>query len=151
MLAPFSDFISNIFSKNCLLLMQAMLSKEGRGSRPPRSVLAAFRSAVLPGGGTGHPLHQVHPGVLELRPDEPEAEEEDPEVVLGACRVVRPLVFGGGAGRGLGFRRDCEAKLNVRLDLTGVGRAVEKPELDRAHPPHVVEVDVAVAVMFSST
>ena len=122
-----------------------MLLQEGRGSRPPRSVLPAFRSAVLPGGTSRHPLHQVHPGVLELRPDEPEAEEEDPEVVLGACRVVRPLVFGGGAGRGLGFRGDCEAKLNVRLNLSGVGRAVEKPEFNRAHPPHVVEVDVAVA------
>ena len=91
----------------------------------------------------------MHPGVLELRPDEPEAEEENPQVVFGACRVVGALVFGGGAGRGLGFRRDCEAKLNVRLDLSGVGRAVEKPEFNRAKPPHVVEVDVAVAVMLS--
>ena len=93
----------------------------------------------------------MHPGVLELRPDEAEAEEENPEVVLGACRIVGALFFGGGAGRGLGFRRNREAKLNVRLDLACVGRAVEKPEFDRAHPPHVVQVDVAVAVMFSST
>ena len=149
MLAPFSRLYFQLFFKE-LLAIDASCQRRA-GVPGPRSVLPAFRSAVLPGGGTGHPLHQVHPGVLELRPDEPEAEEEDPEVVLGAGRVVRPLVFGRGAGRGLGLGRDCEAELNVRLDLTGVGRAVEKPELDRAHPPHVVEVDVAVAVMFSST
>lgn len=74
----------------------------------------------------------MHPGVLEFRPDEPEAEEENPEVVFGACRVVGALVFGGGAGRGLGFRRNREAKLNVRLDLSGVGRAIEGPDLDRS-------------------
>ena len=128
-----------------------MLSKEGRGSRPPRSVLPVFRSAVLPCRTSRHPLHQVHPGVLELRPDEPEAEEENSEVVFGARRVVRPLDFGRGAGRGLGFCRDGETKLNVGFDLTGMGRSVEEAELDRPHPPHVVEVDVAVAVMFSST
>lgn len=89
----------------------------------------------------------MHPGVLELRPDEPEAEEEKTEVVFGACRVVGALVFGGGAGRGLGFRRNREAKLNVRLDLARVGRAVEKAELDRTHPPYIVEVDITVACM----
>ena len=87
----------------------------------------------------------MHPGVLELRPDEAEAEEENPEVVLGACRIVGALFFGGGAGRGLGFRRNRETEDDVRLDLSGVGRAVEEAELDRSHPPHVVEVDVAVA------
>ena len=45
MLAPFSDFISNIFSKNRLLLTQAMLSKEGRGSRPP---VPFYRPSGLP-------------------------------------------------------------------------------------------------------
>ena len=87
----------------------------------------------------------MHPRVFELGSDQAEAQEKHPKVVLCACRIVRPLVFRGGAGRGFGFRRDCEAKLNVCLDLSGVGRAVEKAELDRAHPPHVVEVDVAVA------
>ena len=151
MLAPFPRLYFQLFFKEPLAIDASHAVKGGPGFPAPRSVLPAFRSAVLPGGTSRHPLHQVHPGVLELRTDEPEAEEEDPEVVLGACRVVRPLVFGGGAGRGLRFRRDCEAKLNVGLDLTCVGRAVEKAELDRAHPPHVVEVDVPVAVMFSST
>ena len=149
MLAPFFRLYFQLFFKEPLAIDASHAVTGGPGFPTPRSVLPAFRSAVLPGGTSRHPLHQVHPGVLELRPDEPEAEEEDPEVVLGACRVVRPLVFGGGAGRGLGFRRNREAKLNVRLDLTGVGRAVEKPEFNRAHPPHVVEVDVAVAVMLS--
>ena len=53
MLAPFSDFISNIFSKNRLLLTQAMLLKEGRGSRPPvpfyRPSGLPFFQAELPG------------------------------------------------------------------------------------------------------
>ena len=129
MLAPFSRLY---FQRATCIRGKPRCQMRGRGSRPPRSVLPAFRSAVLPGGGTGHPLHEVHPGVLELRPDEAEAEEENPEVVLGACRVVGALVFGGGAGRGLGFRRDCEAKLNVRLDLSSVGRAIEGPDLDRS-------------------
>ena len=149
MLAPFSRLYFQLFFKEPLAFAASHAVAGGPGFPAPRSVFPAFRSAVLPGGGTGHSLHQVHPGVLELRSDEPEAEEEDPEVVLGAGRVVRPLVFGRGAGRGLGFRRDCEAKLNVGFYLYGVGRAVEEAELDRAHPPHVVEVDVAVAVMLS--
>lgn len=145
MLAHFFEIYFQTIFKEPLAIDASHADSGGPVSRPPRFVLPAFRSAVLPGGGTGHPLHEVHPGVLEFRTDEAEAEEENPEVVLGACRVVRALVFGGGAGRGLGFRRNREAKLNVGLDLSGVGRAVEKPEFDRARPPHIVEVDVAVA------
>lgn len=33
----------------------------------------------------------------------------------------------------------------MRLDLSGVGRSVEKAELDRSHPPNVIEVDVPIA------
>ena len=92
-----------------------------------------------------HPFHEVHPDVFELRSDQTEAEEKDPEVVLGAGRIVRPLVFRARAGRTKRLGRDREAKNDVRLDLAGVGRAVEKAELDRAHAPDVVEVDRAVA------
>jgi len=50
-----------------------------------------------------------------------------------------------GAGGDERFCRNREAKDNVRLDLARVGRAVERADLDRAGPPHVVEVDRAVA------
>lgn len=100
---------------------------------------------MLPGRAAPHVFQKVHPCILEFVSDHPKAQKENAHVVLGACRVVGALFFGGGAGRGLGFRRNREAKLNVGLDLSGVGRAVEKPEFDRARPPHIVEVDVAVA------
>ena len=145
MLASFFRLYFQLFFKEPLAIDASHAVKGGPGFPAPRSVLPTFRSAVLPCRTSRHPLHQVHAGVFEFPPDEAEAEEENPEVVLGACRVVGALVFGGGAGRGLGFRRNREAKLNVRLDLACVGRAVEKPEFNRAHPPHVVQVDVAVA------
>ena len=86
-----------------------MLIQEGRFPGPPLG-LPACRSAVLPRGAPRHPLHQVHPGVLEFLPDHPEAEKENPEVVLGAFRIIRALVFGARAGRGFGLGGDGKAR-----------------------------------------
>ena len=149
MLAPFFRLYFQLFFKERLAYAASHAVKGGPVARPPGFVLPAVRSAVLPSGAARHPLHQVHPGVLELRPDHPEAEEENPEVVSGAGRVVGPLVFRARAGGDLGLGRDCEAKLDVGLDLARVGGPVEKAELDRSHPPDVVEVDVPIAVMLS--
>ena len=119
------------------------------GFRPPACVPFLLRSAVLPSGASRHPFQKVHPHVFELVADHPEAQEEHPRVVLGACLVVRALVFRARRARGFGERRNPEAKGDVRLDLAGVRRAVEKAELHRAGAPHVVEVDRAVALMLS--
>ena len=127
-----ASFFRLYFQRATCIRGKPRCQMRGRCSRPPRSVLAAFRSAVLPGRTSRHPFHKVHPGVFELRPDHSEAEEENPKIVSGACRVVRPLVFGGSAGGDLGFGRNCEAKKNVRLDLSSVGRAIEGPDLDRS-------------------
>ena len=89
----------------------------------------------------------MHPAVFEFGSDKTEAEEENPHVVGGARLVVRPLVFRAGALGVQCFGGDCEAELNVGFDLSGVGRSVEKPELDRSRPPHVVEVNRAVACL----
>ena len=93
----------------------------------------------------------MHSGVLEFGAVHSKAEEENPKVVLGACLVVRPLGFGACALGVEGFCGNRKAKLNVGFDLSGVSRSVEKAELNRAGPPHVVEVDGAVSIMLSST
>ena len=87
----------------------------------------------------------MHSGVLEFGSDHSKAEEENPKVVPRAFGVVRPLGFGARALGVEGFGGDRKAKLNVGFDLSGVGRAVEKAELNRSGSPNVVEVDGAVA------
>ena len=87
----------------------------------------------------------MHPAVFEFRPDEPDPQKENPKVVLGACLVVRPLGFCACALGVEGFGGNRKAKLNVGFDLSGVGRSVEKAELNRSGSPNVVEVDGAVA------
>ena len=115
------------------------------GAFAPRFGLPSVRSSVLPSGATRHPFHKVHSGVLEFGSDHSKAEEENPKVVPRAFGVVRPLGFGAGALGVEGFGGNCKAKLNVGLDLSGVGRSVEKAELNRSRSPNVVEVDGAVA------
>ena len=88
-------------------------------------------------------------GGFEFRAVHVQAEEENPHVVLGAFLAIRPLVFRARALGGQGFRGDHQAELDVRFNLASVRRAVEEPKLDRAHSPHVVKVDCAVAVMLS--
>ena len=145
MLAPFFRLYFQLFFKERLAYAASHAVKGGPVARPPGFVLPAVRSAVLPSGATGHPLHQVHPGVLELRPDHPEAQEENPEVISGARRVVGALIFRARAGGGLGLGGDCEAQLNVGLDLTGVIRAIKRADLHRPGSEQVVEVDRPVA------
>ena len=115
------------------------------GAFAPRSGLPSVRSAVLPSGATRHPFHEVHSGVLEFGSDHSKAEEENPKVVPRAFGVVRPLGFGARALGVEGFGGNRKAKLNVGFDLSGVGRSVEKAELNRSRSPNVVEVDGAVA------
>ena len=107
--------------------------------------LPSVWSAIFPCGATRHPFHEVHSGVLEFGSNHPKAEEENPKVVPRAFGVVRPLGFGARALGVEGFGGNRKAKLNVGFDLSGVGRSVEKPELNRSRSPNVVEVDGAVA------
>ena len=86
----------------------------------------------------------MHPHVFEFRADQADAEEENPHVVLRAFRAEGTLVFRTRAFRGFGEGRDGEAEDDVGFHLSGVVRSVEKPEFDRSHPPHVVEVNRAV-------
>lgn len=116
-----------------------------QGGFRPRSGLPSFRSAVLPCGAARHPLHQMHPGVLEFGSVHSEAEKENPEVVPGACLVVSPLDFGARALGVEGFGGNRKAKLNVSFDLARMGCVVEKTELNRSGSPHIVEVDGAVS------
>jgi len=78
-------------------------------------------------------------GGLELLADQAQAEEEDPEVVLGRLCVKVPLAAGRRAGiEGLGG--EGQAKLDVGLDLAGVEGGFEESEFDRAAVPYVMEV-----------
>ena len=91
-------------------------------------------------------------GVLELVAVQPQAaDQENPHVVFRAPGVVFPAILAGGAFRGQGLRRDRQAKDDVCFDLPCVGAAVGGPHLDRAGSPDVVQVQIAVSVMFSST
>ena len=76
-----------------------------------------------------------------------EADEEDPEVVLGARLAVGARVLRARGLRVLRADGDEERELNRRLDLARVGRAVEEAVLDGvlAAVPEVVEVEGAVA------
>ena len=94
----------------------------------------------------------MHPGVFELVAVQPQAaDQENPHVVFRAPGVVFPAILAGGAFRGQSFRRDRQAKDDVCFDLACVGASVGGPDFDRAGAPDVVQVQVAVAIMFSST
>ena len=109
---------------------------------PVRSfALPSFRSAVLPCRVPGQVLEEVHADILEFLTDQPEAEEENPHVVLRAFCAEGSLVFRACALRILGEGGDGEAEDNVAFDFLGVIRSVEGPNLDRSGPPYVVQVD----------
>ena len=91
-------------------------------------------------------------GVFELVAVQPQpADQENPHVVFRAPGVVFPAILAGGAFRGQGLRRDRQAKDNVCFDLARVGAAVGGPDLNRAGSPDIVQVQIAVSVMLSST
>ena len=96
-------------------------------------------------------VEEVLAEVLELRSDCLEVEEEHPHVVGGALLGVLARLLGARALRGLGLGGDQEGKDTAVFSVPGMIRAIEAPQLDRPRGPHVVEVDGAVAVMFSST
>ncbi len=80
-----------------------------------REDILRFGPSVLESGVAGHVGHQMLAGGFELIADQPEVEQEDPEVVLGALGVEVPLAAGGGpAIERLGGDR--EAELQVGLD-----------------------------------
>ena len=91
-------------------------------------------------------------GVFELVAVQPQAaNQENPHVVFGASGVVFPAILCGGALGRQGLRRDRQEKDDVCFDLTGVGAAVCGADLDRAGSPDVVQVQIAISVMLSST
>ena len=96
---------------------------------------------TLPCGVPRQVLEEVHADILEFRTDQPEAEEENPHVVLRAFGAEGSLVFRARALRILGEGGDGEAEDDVAFDLPGVGCTVEGPNLDRSGPPYVVQVD----------
>ena len=94
----------------------------------------------------------MHPDVFELVTVQPQAaDQENPHIVFRAPGVVFPAIPAGGAFRGQGLRRDCQAKDNVCFDLACVGAAVGGADLDRTGSPDVIQVQIAVSVMLSST
>ena len=81
---------------------------------------------------------------LELVSDEPQVEQEDPEVVPGALRVEGPLAARcRPAVQRLG--RHGQDQLDVGFHLPRVERPFEPTELDRAPVPDVVQVHPVVA------
>lgn len=81
---------------------------------------------------------------LELVADEPQVEQEDPEVVSGTLRVEGPLAARcRPAVQRLG--RHGEDQLDVSFYLARVERPFEPAELDRAPVPDVVQVHPVVA------
>ena len=70
-----------------------MLPVADRVSPVRSSALPSFRSAVLPCRVPGQVLEEVHADILEFRTDQPEAEEENPHVVLRALGAEGTLVF----------------------------------------------------------
>ena len=71
-------------------------------------------------------LAEVEPHRLEEVTVRAEAEQEDPEVVLRARLVTRAGVPRARGLRALGAEGDEDRELDRRLDLAGVGRAVEE-------------------------
>lgn len=102
---------------------------------------------MLPCGASRQVLEEVHADILEFLADQPEAEEENPHVVLRAFRAEGALVFRARTLRILGEGGDGEAEDDVAFDLPGVIRAVEGPNFDRSGPPYVVQVDRSIACM----
>ena len=96
---------------------------------------------TLPCGVPRQVLEEVHADVFEFRTDQPEAEEENPHVVLRAFGAEGTLVFRARALCVFGKGGDGEAEDDVAFDLPGVGCTVEGPNLDRSGPPYVVQVD----------
>lgn len=96
---------------------------------------------TLPCGVPRQVLEEVHADVFKFRTDQPEAEEENPHVVLRAFCAEGSLVFRARALRVLGEGGDGEAEDDVAFDLPGVGCTVEGSNLDRSGPPYVVQVD----------
>lgn len=88
-------------------------------------------------------------GVFELVAVQSQAaDQENPHVVFRAPGVVFPAILAGGAFRGQGLCRDCQAKDDVCFDLACVGASVGGPDLNRAGSPDIVQVQIAVSVAF---
>ena len=104
-------------------------------------------ASVLPSRRAGQVLAKVVAHRLEEVSVRAEAEQENPQVVLGARLAVGARVLCARCLRVLGAEGNQQGELNRRLDLARVGRAVEEAVLDRvlAAVPEVVEVEGAVA------
>jgi len=81
---------------------------------------------------------------LELVADEPEVQEENPEVVPGALRVEAAFAAGSGPTvQGLGgYGQD---QLDVGSNLACVERPFEPAELHGAPVPDIVQVHPVIA------
>ena len=81
---------------------------------------------MLPCRVPGQVLEEVHADILEFRTDQPEAEEENPHVVLRALGAEGTLVFRARTLRILGEGGDGEAENNVTFDLSGMGSPIKR-------------------------
>jgi len=100
---------------------------------------------VLPGCAAREVLQEVHSRVLELVPDQAQAQEEHPGIVLGARFAVFPAILAAGALGVQGFRGQRQGQVDVGPDLARMRSSVVEAELQRAGPPNVIKVQIMVA------
>ena len=148
--AFFSEFLSFYF-KEPLAFSASHAEVRRPVVRPPPAGRSGVRPTVLPRLVPRQVVEEVLAEVLELRSDCLEVEEEHPHVVGGALLAVLARLLRARALRGLGLGGDQEGKDTAVFSVPGMIRAIEAPQLDRPRGPDVVQVDGAVAVMFSST
>ena len=105
----------------------------------------ALGAPVLPGSVPLQVLGQMQSAGLELVADQAQAQEVGAEVVLGGFGIEGRAVLRACATGVDGEGGDGQDKLDVRFDLPGVKRAVEKAELDGTAAEYVVQVQGVVA------
>ena len=94
---------------------------------------------------TGQAFQQVRSGFLELRSGQPNVQQKTLHCGFAADLVAGTPSFRFCGGHVPGSGGDCEAELNVRLDLAGICRFREKVELNRLVAPNIVDADVVVS------
>ena len=119
-------------------------------SRPPVRG-SGVRSAVLPGLVPRQVAEDELAEVFELRPYSAGVKQEHSRVICGALLVVLARLLRARALRGLGLGGDQEGKDASEFCVAGMIGSIERSNLHSSSEFHIIEVQGAVAVMFSST